>query len=176
MNLNFLFIQFIGLLAGLFLVFSYFRSDTNKILSFHIISGVLDFFHYFLLGAFSGAFIFLLEGVRDYLYYKTDKDKYIFVVSGIVYIFLSVFQVKIWLDFLPIFASLIDGFSLTFSKKYVTVGACVSYLIWVIYDIYVLSFSGIIIDGFIAVSNMYMLLFFKDHSKVIRGRRIRFNK
>ena len=34
-----LFIQFIGLLAGLFLILSYFRKDTNKVLSFSTAAG-----------------------------------------------------------------------------------------------------------------------------------------
>ena len=78
MNINFILIQLIGLLAGIILILSYFRKDTNKVLSFHIISNTLDFIHYLLLGAYSGEFIYLLEGTRDFLYYKTDKDKYIF--------------------------------------------------------------------------------------------------
>ena len=159
MNLYFMFIQFLGGLAGLFLIFSYFRKDTNKVLSFHITSAVLDFFHYLLLGAYSGAFIYLFEGIRDYLYYKTDKDDYIFVVSAIMYIVISFFQIKIWYDFLPLIASLIDGYSLTKNKIGVTVGAVISYTLWVIYNIQVLSFAGLIVDGIIAISNLTLLFY-----------------
>ena len=153
----FWFIQFIGFVAGIFLVLSYFRKDTNKVLSFHIISNSLDFVHYFLLGAFSGAFIYLLEGIRDFLYYNTDKDKYIFIVSAVIYLGISFFQVRVWFDYLPILASLIDGYSLTCEKKYVTIGAVISYSLWVIYNIFVMSYSGILVDGFIAISNLFML-------------------
>ena len=158
MNKYFWLIQIIGFIAGIFLILSYFRNNTNKVLSFHIISGLLDFIHYFLLGAYSGAFIYLLEGTRDILYYKTDKDKYIFIVSATIYLLISIFQVRTWYDYLPIAASLIDGYSLTLEKKYITIGACISYSIWVIYNIKVISISGLLIDGFIAISNIILLI------------------
>ena len=173
--MNFIFIQLIGLVAGLFLIFSYFRKDTNKVLSFHIISNSLDFFHYFLLHAYSGACIYLLEGIRDFLYYKTDKDKYIFIISAILYLSISFFQVRVWYDYLPILASLIDGYSLTLSKKYVTVGAVVSYSLWVIYNIFVLSYAGLVFDGIIVISNVFILItHINKYKKIyIKGKKIR---
>ena len=164
-NYYFWFIQLIGLCAGIFLILSYFRKDTNKVLSFHIVSGLLDFVHYFLLGAYSGAFIYLLEGTRDYLYYKTDKDKYIFVVCAVIYLLISFSSVRVWYDYLPIMASLIDGYVLTLEKKYVTVGAIISYSIWVIYNIFVMSYSGIFVDGLIACSNIFILLCYFKRKK-----------
>ena len=158
MNMYFIFIQIVGFIAGLFLILSYFRKDTNKVLSFHIVSNSLDFIHYFLLHAYSGAFIYLLEGIRDFLYYKTDKDKYIFIVSAVLYLLISFSQVKVWYDYLPVMASLIDGYTLTLRKKYVTIGAIISYSLWVIYNIFVLSYAGILMDGIIAVSNIFILL------------------
>ena len=158
MSSYFIFIQLIGLVAGLFLVLSYFRKDTNRVLSFHIVSGIFDFVHYFLLGAYSGAFIYLLEGTRDYLYYKTDKDKYIFIISAVIYLLVSLLGVRVWYDYLPIAASLIDGYSLTLEKKYVTIGAIISYSLWVIYNIFVMSYSGLLVDGIIAISNVFILI------------------
>ena len=151
-------IQLIGFIAGIFLILSYFRKNTKKVLSFHVISGLLDFIHYFLLHAYSGAIIYLFESIRDYLYYKTDKEKCIFIISAIIYLSVSFFQVKVWYDYLPILSSLIDGYSLTLSKKYVTIGACISYSIWVIYNIKVCSIPSIIFDGIIALSNFYILI------------------
>ena len=158
MNLYFVFVQAVGFVAGLFLIFSYFRKTTNKVLSFHIISNSLNFFHYVLLGAYSGGFVYLLEGTRDFLYYKTDKDKYIFIFSAIAYLLISFFQVRVWFDYLPIMASLIDGYSLTLSKKYVTIGAIISYGIWVIYNVFVLSYAGIFMDGIIVISNIIIFV------------------
>ena len=165
MNIYFWIIQLIGFIAGIFLILSYYRKNTNKVLSFHIVSGSLDFIHYFLLHAYTGAFIYLLEATRDILYYKTDKDKIIFVVSAILYLLISLCGVRTIYDYLPIAASLIDGYSLTLEKKYVTIGAIISYTIWVIYNIHVLSISGLIIDGIIAISNIIILCYNKINTK-----------
>ena len=76
MNYYFLSVQGLDIVAWLFILFSYYRKNTNKILVFQIIATSFFILHYYLLGAYSGVFICLLEEIRDYLYYKTDKDKY----------------------------------------------------------------------------------------------------
>lgn len=169
MSIYFLLIQLIGLIAGIILILSYFRKDTNKVLSFHIVSNSLDFIHYLLLGGYSGAFVYLLEGTRDYLYYKTDKDKYVFIISSIIYLSISFFGVKTWIDYLPIVASIIDGYTLTLEKKYVTIGACISYSLWEIYNLHVMSISGLIIDGIIVISNIVMLIHIISKKKKVKA-------
>lgn len=158
-------IQLIGLIAELFLICSYFRKDTNHILSFHIISGVLNSIHYFLLGAFTGAIVYVLEGIRDYLYYKTDKDQVVFIVSAIIHILFSLFQAKYWYDFLTIIASLIDGYSCTLDKRRLHIGSVISYSFWIIYNVCVMSISGLIMDGLILLANIYILLFLEKSKR-----------
>lgn len=159
MTLEFIFIQVIGIVAWLMLVLSYYRKNTNKILAFQIIGTVLYCIHYYLLGAYSGLFICFFEVVFDFLYYKTDKDKYIYIISVPIRIMGGIFSFKVFLDILPILASLIDGYSLTKKKKIVVIGAVISYTLWVIYDIYVMSISGAITDGIVVLSNLSILLF-----------------
>ena len=61
MTSEFIFIQIIGIIAWLMLVFSYYRKDTNRILVFQIIGTFLYCVHYYLLGAYSGLFICFFE-------------------------------------------------------------------------------------------------------------------
>ena len=63
------------------------------------------------------------------------------------------------IDVLPIAASLTDGYTLTKKKKIVVIGAVISYTMWVIYDIFVMSYSGAITDGMIVLSNLSILMF-----------------
>lgn len=174
MNFEFILIQIIGIFAWLMLVLSYYRKDTNKILAFQIIGTFLYCVHYYLLGAYSGLFICFFEVVFDYLYYKTDKDKYIYIASIPIRILGGIFSFKIFMDILPILASLIDGYSLTKRKKLVVIGAIISYTLWVIYDISVLSISGAITDGIVVLSNLSILLFnfdiFKTGKKIFLPR------
>ena len=159
MDLQFIFIQLIGIAAWLFLVFSYYRKDTNRILVFQITGTLLFCLHYFLLGAYSGLFICAFETLFDFGYYKTDKDKYIYIASVPVRILGGVLTYTTLFDILPILASLVDGYSLTKKKKIVIIGAIISYTLWVIYDICVMSISGAITDGIIVLSNLSILLF-----------------
>ena len=159
MEFKFIIIQIIGFVAWLFLVFSYYRKNTNKILVFQIIGTLLYCLHYFLLGAYSGLFICAFETIFDFGYYKTDKDKYIYLISIPVRIVGGLLTFGTFYDVLPILASLIDGYSLTKKKKLVVVGAVTSYTLWVIYDIFVMSISGAITDGIIVLSNLAILFF-----------------
>lgn len=159
MDFKFILIQIIGILAWLFLVVSYYRKNTNKILVFQIIGTLLFCLHYFLLGAYSGLFICAFETIFDFGYYKTDKDKYIYIASIPIRIIGGLLTFEVFYDVLPIFASLIDGYSLTKRKKLLVFGAVISYTLWVIYDICVMSISGAITDGIIVISNLCILLF-----------------
>lgn len=167
MNYYSIFIQLLGLLAWLILLISYYRKNTNRILAFQIIATVLYCLHYFLLKAYSGLFICLIEVICDFLYYKTDKDDLIYKISIPFRIFSGIISYKIFVDILPIMASLIDGYSLTKKKQKVVFGAIISYTLWVIYDIGVSSWSCAITDTIIVLSNISILLYSKNIFKHI---------
>ena len=168
MDFYFIFVQLIGILAWLVLILSYYREDTNKILIFQIIATALYCLHYYLLGAYSGLFICIFEVVRDYLYYKTDLDDYIFYGSIPIYIINGIITFTGWYDLLPAFSSLLDGYTLTKKKNIVVFGAIISYTSWVIYDIFVMSYSCAITDGLVALSNLSILLFGNEPLKKIK--------
>lgn len=162
MNLQFILIQLIGIIAWLTLMLSYYKENTNKILLLQIIATILYCIHYYLLGAYNGAIICLLVAIIDYGYYKTNLDRYIFIISIPILIISGLYNYHTPLDLLPIISSIIDGYSLTKHKKIIIVGATISYTLWVIYDISVMSYSGAITDGLLALSNLSILLFHKN--------------
>lgn len=159
MNLYFIFVQIVGFVAWILLGLSYYRKDTDKILAFQVIANILFCLHYLLLSAYSGLLICVFELIRDYLYYKTDKDNYIFIGSIFIYIVSSILTYTTLLDVFPYVASTLDGFFLTKKRKVVVFGAIITYTLWLIYDIYVVSWSGAITDGIIIISNLSILLF-----------------
>ncbi len=160
-DISFWLIQFIGVLAFIVLVASYYRKDTNKILAFHLIASLLYIIHYFLLGAHTGVIICFYEFLRDSLYLKTDLDKYVFIGSIPLCIFGTVMMYNALIDILPCISSIIDGYTLTKHKKVVIIGAVISYSAWVIYNLNVGSYSGVITEGILALSNLSILLFDK---------------
>jgi len=172
MSLEFLVVQCIGVIAWLVLVISYYREDTDKILVFQIIATALYCVHYYLLDAYSGLFICVFEVIRDFLYYKTNLDDYIFYGSIPVYIINGFVTFTGWYDLLPAMSSLLDGYTLTKKKNIVVVGAIISYTSWVIYDIFVMSYSCAITDGIVVLSNLSILLFdFNPFSRNSKGKK-----
>lgn len=159
MSRTFVVSQLIGFIAWIIILFSYHRKDTNKILSFHIMAAILFCIHYYLLDAYSGFMICIFEAIRDFLYYITDKDNYIFLISIIFYILSGIFTYTCFLDVFPLIASFMDGYFLTKKKNIVVVGAIITYILWLVYDFHVKSFSGIVTDIIIIISNMSILLF-----------------
>lgn len=168
MNIYFIFIQLIGVTAWAFLLTSYHRDTPNKILIFHLVSLSLYCLHYYLLGATSGLITCIFEIIINYAYYKTDKDKYIFISSIPIYIIVCIAGVRSLTDFLPIIASLIDSYTLTRNKKIIVIGATIAHILWVIYDIKVMSCSGIITDSLIAISNINILI---SEYKIINNKK-----
>ncbi len=152
--MNFYFIQLIGLVAWILLAFSYYRKDTNHILMFQIVSTLLFCMHYYLLGAYSGLLICIYEVIRDYLYYKSDKDNYIFIGCVIIYAISAIVTYTSLLDLFPYTASIIDGFFLTKKRVVVVFGAIITYTIWLIYDFHAKSYSGVITD--ITIKNSFI--------------------
>lgn len=150
--------QISGFLAWLALLFSYYRKNTNKILVLHILSIVFYLLNYIFLGAWAGIFIIALELIRDFLYYKTDKDNLIFLSTIPIYILLFIIYKNNVIETVPIAASLLEGFTLTKKKNIVVPGAIIVYFMWVVYDISVGAYTGALTDGLIVFSNIYILI------------------
>ena len=165
-DIKFAISQIIGALAWMFLVFSYYRKNTNQILSFHVISTTLDALHYFLLCAYAGTFVCLFESIRDYGYFKSDKDDYIFILSIPIYVIIAIFTCTSFVDILPALASIIDGYTLTKDKKVVVFGAIIGYSCWVLYALAVKSYVGVLVDGMLVISNMYILCTDREMFKI----------
>ena len=150
--------QISGFLAWLSLLISYYRKNTDKILVFHILSIVFYLLNYLFLGAWTGLFIIILELVRDFLYYKTDKDNLVFLITLPIYLILFIIARDSIVELIPIAASVFEGFTLTKKKSTVVPGALIVYSMWVVYDISVGAYTGALTDGLIVISNIGILV------------------
>ena len=108
--------QLFGILAWLTLLLSYYRKNTDKILFVQIISVIFYLLNYLFLGAWTGLIVVIFELVRDSLYYKTDKDNLLFILTIPFYIFLAYFARNDFIELIPILASLLEGYTLTKHK------------------------------------------------------------
>ena len=163
----FLLAQIFGILAWLSLLISYYRKNTDKILTLHILSILFYLLNYLFLGAWSGLFIIVLELTRDSLYYKTDKDNLIFLITIPFYIILFVLSLGSIVELIPIVASLLEGFTLTKKKNIVVPGALIVYTMWIVYDFSVGAYTGALTDALIVFSNIGILInMFKGYKSV----------
>ena len=165
----FIFAQIIGLISWGLLVYSYYKKNIDDILLIQVIGGIFEIIHYFLLGAFSGLVVVILELIRDYSYYKTDYDKYIFIISLPVYFFIGYFSYNHLIDLLPVIASTIDGYALTNKKSIAIIGSIINNSLWFIYDVYCMSIVGVIAELLFIISNIYIIWCDKNKIKYIKN-------
>lgn len=166
-----IFAQITAIIGWLLLVYSYYRDDIDELLFVQIISSIFYCLSYFLLGAYSGLIVCFLELLKSIAYYKTDKDEFIFFVTMPLYIFIGIFTYDGLISLLPVFGSLIDGFSLTKNKNIATVGSIISNILWLIYDIVLLAYVAAVTDGILVVSNTLLLIF--GYSRLLKTNKLR---
>ena len=157
--------QIIGLIAFIISLCAYHKKSKKSILDYMIVSNILNIVHYVMLDATSGFVTKALAITRDTFVLKKSKYK---KLSSIVclYIFVFIYLILMYLTYngivsiLPFVASIYyligiwnaDGLHI---KKV----AMYSFIPWLVYNICVLSISGIasnilsIISTFVAIKN-----------------------
>ena len=142
-----------------FLVFSYTREDIDELLKAQIAVCVFDIAAYILLGADAGLLICVFELVKTILYYKTNKDRLIFWLSVVVYVFVALLTVREWFAILPILGSAFDSFGASRDSKTANICSIISNSLWAIYDVMIMSYVGAIGDSAVVLCNISVLLF-----------------
>ena len=157
--------QIIGMIAFFFSLLAYHRNKKKQILGTMLVSNILNIIHYLLLGAYSGCLTKILATMRDtFIITKESNNRlskniflYIFIL---LYILVGIVTFDNILSIFPIIAALIyliptwNGNEITVKKA-----AFACYFFWLVYNISILSISGIlsyivsIISTFIAIKH-----------------------
>ena len=158
-DIAFILAQVFAILGWLFLLYSYYKDDIQKLLRIQILAAIFDTLSYLLLGADAGLLICGFELAKTILYYKTDKDNLIFLVTLPIYGFIAWYscQDEGLIALLPVIGSVIDGFVLTRNKTVATVGSIIASILWIIYDILILAYSAALTDSILVFSNIFVL-------------------
>lgn len=151
--------QVFGIVSWLLLLYSYTKEDIDKLLFIQILVSAFDIISYLLLGADAGLLICVVELIRTILYYKTNKDGLIFIISMILYTVIAVVTFKNWYALLPIAGSIIDAYGTSKDSKLANYCSIVSNTLWTIYDIYILSYIGALNDIVVVICNICVLVF-----------------
>ena len=152
--------QIIGFIAFFVSLIAYHRKDKKNILINMIIANIINLVHYLLLGAYSGCITKLLAIFRDcFIIFKKNCNNFLnyfyLIFFIILYIIASIFTFNGILSILPLLAALIytifiwNGNELRLKKI-----AFICYFIWLIYNIFVMSISGIVSNVISIVSTL----------------------
>lgn len=168
MDLNFYLAQISAILAWTFLVISFWKNKDNKLLFLQILANIFFLLNYVFLGAYTGLFVVFFEMFRDYLYIKRDDDKRIFLFSLPIYLIIGIFSFDGILSLFSIGASVNDGYSLIYHGKRVVWLGIITYVLWLIYDLYYLSYINALAEGIVIISNIIILFIQKDKKSISR--------
>ena len=166
--------QAFGIVSWLLLMYSYTKEDIDKLLYIQILVCLFDVISYLLLGADAGLLICLVELIKTILYYKTDKDNIIFIISAIFYVVVAVVTWNVWYSFLPILGSIIDSYGTSRDSKMANICSIVSNTLWTIYDILILSYIGALNDIVVVFCNIGVLAF--GYSRIMHISKFRIVK
>ena len=159
MTLEFVLSQLAALIAWVFFMSSYHAKRENKIILLQIISGLFYTISYALAGATTGLLISLFETITGILYYKTDKDNYIYLCTIPIYVAIGVFSGDGWLAIIPVIAALIDGYGVIRNNKIMVICGTISNALWIYYDLYFLEYITALGDFFLVVSNASIIIY-----------------
>lgn len=151
--------QILGFIYALFLILSNFGKSTKQILFLQTISFFFKTLHYYLLGGISGFLTSLISMIRNIIFYKIKESKIWVVFFIIIYIIIGIITLKSIYTLLPVFATIIYTLIINYNNpKYLRYGIFITSLTWLIYNIYIISYSGIIIQIIMLISNIIAII------------------
>ena len=163
MNLIYVIAQIIGFIAFAVSLIAYHRKDKKIILGNMIISNILNFIHYLLLGAFSGCVTKLLAIFRDFIILKEKHPKLsniiYLILFIIVYVIATIFTYNSILSILPLLAAMIYIICIWNGNEFkIRTTAFFCYFLWLVYNIFELSISGIVSNVISILSTLIAII------------------
>lgn len=154
-----IYIQLIGLLAFCILVLSYYKKDSNTILTYQITSNLAYAVHYFLLGGLSGAFISFVGAIRNIIFIKVKRINILLVtIFAIIYLVITITFYESLYSIFPMCANLCYLIFISKKdKKNILIGAILNSLFWVLYSVFVYSVVGVVTEFILIIFNAIQL-------------------
>ena len=147
-DMNFIIAQIIGLIALCVLGLSFQKNDKKVLLKYQIISSFLYALQYVFLSAWTGSLMNLMCMIRNIVYSKFENKRVPLWIVGIVIVCmigLSMFSYTGIISLLPMIAVVIYTISLSQSSlKIVRLVEIISCTLFIIYNINVLAYTGLI--------------------------------
>ena len=151
--------QGLGFIYALFLMLSNFGKTTKQILLLQTISFFFKSVHYYLLGGISGFLTSIISMLRNLIFTKIKSNKTWTIVFILIYLIIGFMTYTTLGSILPIIATIF--YTIIVNKNnpsYLRWGMLITSIIWLLYNIYIISYSGIITQVIILFSNVLAII------------------
>ena len=151
--------QGLGFIYALFLMLSNFGKTTKQILLLQTISFFFKSVHYYLLGGISGFLTSIISMLRNLIFTKIKSNKTWTIVFILIYLIIGFMTYTTLGSILPIIATIF--YTIIVNKNnpsYLRWGMLITSIIWLLYNIYIISYSGIITQVIILFSNVIAII------------------
>lgn len=155
--------QIIGFFAFMVFVISIQQKKKKQIIFLQIISFFLYALQYFIIKAYTGMIVFLINMLRSIVFSRDINSKIMNKILLTIFIALSIIcgtltYEKIY-DVLPIMASLLSViFTWQSSTKRLRFGQILICMLWIFYDIFVLAYIGVITESLIIIATIVSII------------------
>ena len=151
--------QVLGYFYALFLILSSWGKNKKQILILQTLSFIFKGFHYFLLGGMSGFLTSIISAFRNLIFYKLKNGKIISLAFILIYLIIGYFTCQNIFSLIPVIANIFYTAIINKNQEsYLRFGLIITSILWLIYNFYLSSYSGIIIQIINLLSNVLALL------------------
>lgn len=162
-----IFVQIIGFIAFGIITVSYWAKKKILFVILQLIALSLYATHFLLLGGLSGTWCNIVGFITTLILFFREKNKseskafvpiiLLLFICGSIYFYDGI------LSIIPVFATLIP-MVLNYNKKMfvVKIGGIAGALFWLVYGIYVLSYSTMLTEGIFVMATIGSMIFRKD--------------
>lgn len=151
--------QLLGLFYALFLFFSILGKSTKQILFMQTISFLFKSFHYYLLGGISGFVTSFISMLRNIIFYRIKENYILTIIFILIYIIIGIVTYNSSYSLLPVIATTVYTLIINYDNpKYLRLGMLFTSITWLIYNIYIISYSGIIIQIIMIITNIFAII------------------
>ena len=151
--------QSFGFIYALFLAISNFGQTPKQILLLQTVSFFFKSIHYYLLGGLSGFLTSIISMIRNITFAKLKSNKIWTILFILVYIIIGVFTFSTLGSIFPIIATIF--YTIIVSKNnplYLRIGMLITSVLWFFYNIYIISYAGIITQIVIIIFNVIAII------------------
>ena len=169
--------QLLGAVAMALGVLSFQAKSSGRILVWQLTANCFWCAHYFLLNAYTGAFLNILAFVRNTLYYiigkkNSDKIQYVAIGFCVLSIVVSLITYQSWLSLLPMLGTAVQTFSFTAkSANKMRLFTMLGSPFWLTYNLMSGSISGAITETFAIISMIVGMLRYRGKEETIENKK-----